>query len=250
MKLTFLPLLPVALASFAPSSKTPHCTLLTTTTFTDDYGPILTEHHYTCNLTSLLPSTPSPPAITAPAPFSHISGQLGSDSAVNPLGRGSIKPLESAFDQQLLSAQQKRTIHNYGCSLLPDAEPLPKDVYSNLFWGMRELKNQSCIEPGEAKEWTDIERGWSADWRLVAVNRGEKRECEWYQELANVGEALHYYCFFTGGLGVEESGGGMEALAWGGDEKGEKGEGGLRWCMRYSERGWGEDVFEDHCLGV
>jgi len=104
--------------------------------------------------------------------------------------------------------------------------------------------NQTCLEPGEAREFVDIRLAWSADWRFVAVNRGEEQSCEWYQELANVAEALHYVCYFSElGTGLGERNGGIEALAWGKKE-------GMRWCLRYSQRGWGEKVWEEKCLGI
>ncbi|KAA8906637.1 hypothetical protein FN846DRAFT_948188 [Sphaerosporella brunnea] len=160
--------------------------------------------------------------------------------------RGSVEPVAKAYERALLQAHQKLTIPIYGCGLLPDPARLDSNKFSNLFWAMRQMTNQTCVDPGEAKEFSDIRMPWTADWRFAVVNRGDVRQCEWWQELANVAEALHYVCYFSEvGEGVGERSSGTEALAWG-----RKKEGDLRWCMRYSKRGWEEDLFERQCLGV
>ena len=78
------------------------------------------------------------------------------------------------------------------------------------------------------------------------MNRGERRWCEWLTEVAGAGEAVHLGCVHAG-LGVGEVSGGREAL---GSAEGGRGTEGVRWCVRYSERGWGEGEFEERCLGV
>ena len=161
------------------------------------------------------------------------------------------------------------TIEHYGCSLLPGAKQLDPNRFSNLFWGMRQLTNQSCIEPQEAREYVDAVADFSADWRFVVVNTnplpsppGEVgvegtrgRVCEWWTELANIAEALHFVCVYSEiGTGLEPRNGGAEAVAWGiggkDGEGGESGRGRVRWCLRYSRRGWDDDVWRRFCLGV
>lgn len=150
------------------------------------------------------------------------------------------------YDQQVQASSSKHTITEYGCSPLEGAKALPRDKYSNLFWAMGQLTNQSCLDPGEAVEYVDFRRDWTADWRFTNVNRGEGRVCDWYGELANVARALHYFCFHTLGKSADdEFSGGEEILAFG-KNKAE----GQQWCVRYSKKGWKSAEFEEKCLGI
>jgi hypothetical protein len=225
---------------------TTRCKRTTSLTYHDEYGPLFRESRYSCDLPSTLvpPPPPEKQPITAPAPYSHVSGQRGVDNMIGE--RGTLISERDLFSVMLLQAQQKRTIPAFGCDLFPDPQPLDEQRYSNLFWGMQQLMNQTCLDPGEVAEYIDPDTEWGADWRFTVANRGGKRECEWWQEVANVAEALHLYCFFRD-LGVGERSGGIEAVSWGAaDERGE----GLRWCLRYGKRGWGEKVWQERCLGV
>jgi hypothetical protein len=235
------------LPAFTAADKTTYCNHTTSITYRDPWGPIFTEHSYHCdfppsNHDGSDHSTQTP--LIVPAPYSSVAGQRGADPQI--VSRGTVEPVLTSYQRALLQAHQKLTIPEYGCGLLPHPKKLDDNKYSNLFWAMRQLTNQTCVEPGEAKEFSDVRMPWTADWRFAVVNRGDKIRCEWWQELANVAEALHYVCYFSEiGAGVGERSGGIEALAWGrGQEEG------LRWCMRYSERGWGEDLFEEECLGI
>ncbi|KAF8243819.1 hypothetical protein K440DRAFT_611439 [Wilcoxina mikolae CBS 423.85] len=247
--LTILLLLPAfvtaaSLPPFPTTNSTTYCNLTTSITYEDPWGPIFTEHAYTCTFPSSSPSLPSQyeTPLTVPAPYSHPAGQLGSDPMI--ASRGTVEPLTTTYHRLVLQSSQKLTIPSYGCSILPHPARLSEGRYSNLFWGMRQLTNQSCLLPGEAREFVDVPQPWTADWRFSVANRGGERVCEWWQELANVAEALHYVCYYSElGTGLGERSGGVEAVAWG--QLGE-----VRWCLRYSPRGWGEGVWEERCLGV
>lgn len=154
---------------------------------------------------------------------------------------------EEAYTQLLQSSLSKHSIEEYGCVPLENSVPLSRNKYSNLFWAISQLTNQSCLDPNEVVEYVDFHRDWTADWRFTNVNRGEKRICDWYAELANIARALHYFCFHTLGRPVEdEFSGGDEILAYGRDKE-EKTQ---QWCMRYSKKGWKSAEFEEKCLGI
>ena len=239
------------------------CRRTGTVVYQDPWGPIFTENTYKCSL----PPSSSSSSSTASLPRQELL----------PSRRRS--PTQQQQQQQPLQARSpaKTTIKHYGCSLLPGAKQLDPSRYSNLFWGMRQLTNQSCIEPQEAREYVDAVTDWSADWRFVVVNtnplpsppgegagegegeggRARGRVCEWWTELANIAEALHFVCVYSEiGTGLGESNGGVEAVAWGfgvggrDGGGGESGEGGVRWCLRYSRRGWDDDVWRRFCLGI
>jgi len=236
-----------SLPPFSATNSTSYCNRTATISYSDGWGPVFVEHSYACDFpsrSSVVTDNELQSPLTVPAPYSHIAGQRGADRMV--ASRGTIEPVEVSFQRMLLQAKQKITIPNYGCHLLPSPEHLDEGKYSNLFWGMRQLNNQSCVLPGEVKEFTDVRKAWTADWRFIVANKGDEKRCDWWQEISNIAEALHYVCYFSGlGSSNSERSGGIEAVGWGA-EKGM----GLRWCMRYSKRGWGEDVFEEHCLGV
>ncbi|KAI5779351.1 hypothetical protein EDC01DRAFT_621722 [Geopyxis carbonaria] len=226
-----------------------HCKLSWSVTYEDAFGPIFTENRYKCPSIASVKSRRSHASqepLIVPAPYDRLHGQRGADPMVG--ARGSLKTPAQDYEQQLLAATQehKTTIASYGCDLLPNAKRLDEHRYSNLFWAIRELHNQTCLDSGEVSEFVDIRRPWTADWRFTIANRGEDSTCEWFYETGNVAEALHYYCFYTG-LGVGENSGGIEAVSWG---KSEEKKGDVRWCMRYSERGWEEPLFEKYCLGI
>lgn len=165
--------------------------------------------------------------------------------------RGTLISEEEAYERALRESLDKHQIVNYGCAFLPDARRLSPGKYSNLFWGLNQMVNQSCIQPGEVAEFIDYEKTWTAGWRFTNVNRGKEPICDWYTEMSNVAQALHFFCYHTlnGGLGydAQDLSGGSEILAYGRDKDEKRNQ---WWCLRYSKRGWGEDVFDEKCLGV
>jgi len=69
--------------------------------------------------------------------------------------------------------------------------------------------------------------------------------CDWYTELAMIGNALNWYCEYSLERGYVDGERG-EVLAYGRDKEREA----QLWCLRYSERGWGLGEFDEKCLGV
>ncbi|CCX16684.1 Similar to hypothetical protein [Tuber melanosporum Mel28]; acc. no. XP_002835822 [Pyronema omphalodes CBS 100304] len=253
--LLFLPLISAftpapALPPFPASAETPFCNRTSTLTYTYTYGPLFVEHSFVCNFEASPASSASSSELaldleplSIPAPFSHPGGQRGSDPDIISLGR--IESEAESYQRMIQeSITPKTQIPHYGCDLFTPSHRLPIDKWSNLFWGLRSLTNVTCINPGEVREYTDIQRDWTADWRLVVSNRGKDRECFWWTELANIGEALHYVCYFSElGTGLRDQTGGREAVAWGRRDD-------LRFCVRYSEKGWGQDIWRERCLGT
>lgn len=236
----------IQLPQFTAATESPRCQLTSSVTYHDEYGPLFAENRYTCSF----PSSPSrfyknsPKPFRVPAPYSHPAGDRASDDRI---GRtGSVITDQVDYDQQIQASSSKHTITEYGCTPLEGGTLLSRDKYSNLFWAMGQLTNQSCLEPGEAAEYVDFRRDWTADWRFTNVNRGEARVCDWYSELANVAKALHYFCFHTlGRPSDDEFSGGEEILAFGKDRDERQ-----QWCMRYSKKGWKSAEFEEKCLGI
>ncbi|KAI5850316.1 hypothetical protein DFP73DRAFT_524076 [Morchella snyderi] len=248
---------PTGAGTSSSSSLFSLCKLAYTVTYYNTWSPIFIENRYTCDFsksphhTATPTSTDTPPPLHIPAPFSHPAGNHTADPRIAP-----APPQPLTYAQQR-TASTKRTITHYGCVPLPHRQPLPRDRHTNLFWGIQQLPNQSCLAPGEVSEFTDLQdRDWgAADWRFTSANRGHTRVCDWYTELANVARALHYFCFHTLGRPAEaEFGGGDEIIAYGRGQQEAAGDGvgmgGMRWCMRYSEKGWGLGVFEEKCLGL
>lgn len=235
------------------AGKYPHCKLTATHEYHDDFGPLFLENRYACTFPHS-PSTHPPKTLSEstwgpirlPPPWDHPAGSQAGDPRV--AERGSIISEAVDYAQQLRGSQQKHQIVSYGCEYLPDAQRLPQNKYSNLFWGVSQLANQTCLAPGEVVEFVDYRRPWTPDWRFTNVNRGKETICDWYTELANVGRALHYFCYHTLGRPEnEEFSGGEEIVAFGRDSDERRGQ---RWCLRYSKKGWGEKVFGKECLGV
>jgi len=241
------------------AGKYPYCKLTATHEYHDNFGPLFLEHRYACTF----PPSPSvsrhhhhpPPRtysdriwgpIRLPPPWDHPAGSQAGDARV--AERGGIISEAVDYMQQLRGSQQKHQIVSYGCEYLSDAQQLPQNKYSNLFWGVSQLANQTCLAPGEAVEFVDYHRPWTADWRFTNVNRGKETICDWYTEMANIGRALHYFCFHTLGRSEnEEFSGGEEIVAFGRDSDERRGQ---RWCLRYSKKGWGEKLFSKECLGA
>jgi len=241
------------------AGKYPYCKLTATHEYHDNFGPLFLEHRYACTF----PPSPSvsrhhhhpPPRtysdriwgpIRLPPPWDHPAGSQAGDARV--AERGGIISEAVDYMQQLRGSQQKHQIVSYGCEYLSDAQRLPQNKYSNLFWGVSQLTNQTCLAPGEAVEFVDYHRPWTADWRFTNVNRGKETICDWYTEIANIGRALHYFCFHTLGRSEnEEFSGGEEIVAFGRDSDERRGQ---RWCLRYSKKGWGEKLFSKECLGA
>ncbi|KAL7267127.1 hypothetical protein RUND412_010300 [Rhizina undulata] len=234
-------------AGFTPAAKsaTPYCNITKIVTYEDRWGPLFTEKTYSCDFPESprsSSSSPGPAPFRAPAPFSHPAGKRYGDERV--AERGSLDYDDEALHREYRAQISKHQIHDYGCTSLPNPKHLNKDKYSNLFWGLGQLWNQSCLQPNTMVEYVDVKKSWTARWRLTNVNRGDEEICDWYSELGNVAAALHYFCFHTRGLPErEERSGGFEILAHGR-------EGGQRWCVRYSKRGMDEREFEDKCLGI
>ncbi|KAH8149616.1 uncharacterized protein LAJ45_06247 [Morchella importuna] len=239
----------------AGASSSSHCKLTYTVTYHDTWGPLFTENRYTCDFSKSshhadtdtdTPTSTTPAPFRVPAPYSHPAGNHTTDPRIAP-----APPRPITYTQHLQSSLSKHTITRYGCTPLPSSKPLSRNKYSNLFWGIQQLSNQSCLAPGEAAEFVDLsDRDWTADWRFTSVNRGDSKACDWYGELANIARALHYFCFHTLGRAAEEEfSGGEEIVAYGRGQEAE-GEGSMRWCMRYSKKGWGVGVFEEKCLGA
>ncbi|RPA92198.1 hypothetical protein L873DRAFT_1710937 [Choiromyces venosus 120613-1] len=252
--LTSLLLLSLTGVLGSSAGKYPYCTLTRTHTYYDNFGPLFVEHRYTCSFpTSHRPikahsssSERTWGPIRLPAPWDHPAGSQSGDPRV--ASRGSIISEEEDYTQQLHASQQKHQVVSYGCEYLPSPKHLPRNKYSNLFWGVSQLANQTCLMPGEMVEFVDYKRPWTADWRFTNVNRGEGEICDWYTELANIGRALHYYCYHTLGRPEdEEYSGGEEIIAFGRDSDERRGQ---RWCLRYSKKGWGEKLFDEECLGI
>ncbi|KAG0129652.1 hypothetical protein HOY82DRAFT_563806 [Tuber indicum] len=239
------------------AGKRSYCKLTGTYTYHDNLGPLFVEHRYTCDFppSPSISRSPAPSKshsdhtwgpIRLPPPWDHPAGSQAGDARV--AERGSIISEAVDYAQQLRGSQQKHQIVSYGCEYLPDSRPLPQNKYSNLFWGVSQLFNQTCLAPGEMVEFVDYRRPWTADWRFTNLNRGERSICDWYTEMANVGRALHYFCYHTlGRSGDEEFSGGEEIVAFGRDSNERRGQ---RWCLRYSKKGWGEKLFDEECLGV
>lgn len=148
----------------------------------------------------------------------------------------------------------KHTLHSATCLFLQPYHQLPHGrVVSIVLPAISRLENQTCLDPGEAMEYSQMKSSWSSDWRMIVVNRGGERACEWTQDVANIGEALHGMCGFVGVGGRAFGGGEVEGVGSGvGGRKrasDDPGTEGWRWCLRFSERGWGEEVFEDGCFG-
>ncbi|PWW73963.1 hypothetical protein C7212DRAFT_299309 [Tuber magnatum] len=251
--LTLLLLLFFPTAILSNPGKRSYCTLAGTHTYRDNFGPLFIENRYTC---AFPPSYRRPPSrihadrtwgpIRLPPPWDHPAGSQAGDSRV--AERGSITSEAVDYEQQLHGSQQKHQIVSYGCEYLPDPQRLPRSMYSNLFWGVSQLANQTCLAPGEMVEFMDYRRPWTADWRFTNLNRGEGTICDWYTELANVGRALHYFCYhMLGRPENEEFSGGEEIVAFGRDSDQHRGQ---RWCLRYSKKGWGERLFDEECLGA
>lgn len=228
------------------TAESSRCRLTSSVTYHDPWGPLFVENRYTCSFPKSPPRFPTTPPkpFRVPTPYNHPAGDHGGDDRVGMTG--SMITDQVDYDQQVQSSSSRHTITEYGCSPLESAEALPRDKYSNLFWAMGQLTNQSCLDPGEAAEYVDFRRDWTADWRFTNVNRGEERVCDWYGELANVAKALHYFCFHTLGKSADdEYSGGEEILAFGKDKDESQ-----RWCVRYSKRGWKSAEFEGKCLGI
>lgn len=228
------------------AAESSRCKLTSSVTYNDPWGPLFVENRYACSLSKSLPrfSTNSPKPFRVPAPYDHPAGDHGGDDRVGMTGCMITDQVD--YDQQVQASSSKHTITEYGCSPLEGAKALPRDKYSNLFWAMGQLTNQSCLDPGEAVEYVDFRRDWTADWRFTNVNHGEERVCDWYGELANVARALHYFCFHTLGKSTDdEFSGGEEILAFGKNK-----DEGQQWCVRYSKKGWKSAEFEEKCLGI
>ncbi|CUS12755.1 unnamed protein product [Tuber aestivum] len=251
--LTSLRLLFFPTVILAGTGKRSYCTLTGTHTYHDNFGPLFVENRYACTFP---PSHRPPPAriyadstwgpIRLPPPWDHPAGSQAGDARV--AERGTVISEAVDYARQLRDSQQKHQIVSYGCGYLPNARRLPHSMYSNLFWGVSQLANQTCLAPGGMVEFVDYHRPWTADWRFTNLNRGEETICDWYTELANVGRALHYFCYHTlGRPGNEEFSGGEEIVAFGRDSDERRGQ---RWCLRYSKKGWGEKLFDEECLGL
>ena len=239
-----------ALLPFVTQDASKYCKHTGTIPYHDQWGPMFIENAYICSFPAaagltVQPGAPRTRPLTRPLLIKNpdMRAPDNVDPAIASLG--TLEPIAVANERaRQQAAAPKLTIPAYGCALLPEPARLSSELYSNLFWAMRQLTNQTCLDPGEAKEFVDIRRTWTADWRFVVVNRGAARRCEWWQDVANVAEALHYVCYYSElGVGLQERSGGQEAVSWGVGE-------GLRWCLRYSSRGWGDDAWEEKCLGV
>jgi len=256
-------LAPPTAALFIPlpedTTQSPRCDFTSSVTYSDQWGPLFTENRYTCGFDSTSAPAIRPGQSRAeaewgpirfPLPWSHPGGSRGGDPRV--AERGTLISEEEEYERAVRNAaQDKHQIVDYGCAFLPDARQLSPGRYSNLFWGLAQMVNQTCLQPGEVAELIDYEKTWTAGWRFTNVNRGKKPICDWYTELSNVAQALHYFCYHTlnGGFGydAQDTSGGSEILAYGRDKDEERNQ---WWCLRYSKRGWGENVFDEKCLGV
>lgn len=232
---------PSAFTAAEPS----RCHLQSSITYFDQWGPLFTENRYSCSFSGSSPQPTNPlESFRVPAPYDHPAGDQGSDYRV--VQTGAMISEEDAYNQLLQSSLTKHSVIDYGCTPLEDSKPLSRNKYSNLFWAMGQLTNQSCLDPGEAVEYVDFRRDWTADWRFTNVNRGKIRICDWYAELSNVAKALHYFCFHTLGRSADdEYSGGEEIVAFGRDKDQSQ-----LWCMRYSKKGWNSVEFEHKCLGI
>ncbi|KAI5843776.1 hypothetical protein BZA05DRAFT_410606 [Tricharina praecox] len=221
------------LAGPLPINSTSYCNRTSTVTYGARWDPLFTENDYTCEFPPR-----SPLALLAP----HSSATAGQHGADGTLETSAVKRLQ----QLVLQPKPKRRVPSYGCTLLPSPAHMNFENGCGLIPSMRRMSNRTCILPDEVQESAAWRWRGMDDWRFVVVNRGEEEWCEWWQEIANIAHALHYVCIFSGVMSSHPGKDGtVEAIAWGADE-----EKGLRWCLRYSERGWGEQLFDELCLGV
>lgn len=222
------------------SFKNKHCKLVSSVTYQDSWGPLFTENDYECDLPLLSSHTPKrryeiPILKVTPYDF--------------PQHPKSNAQKESLLDLTSTLPKDKHQIISYGCAALPDPQPLDPTKLSSLFYTIPQLTNQSCILPGHLKEYKEVHKPWNARWAFTNYNRGKEMICDWYQELAQVGNALDKYCEHS--LERKEVEGKLgEILAYGRDREREEEGGAQLWCVRYSTRGWKEKAFEEKCLGV
>lgn len=222
------------------SFKNKHCKLISSVTYEDSWGPLFIENDYKCNLPPLsYPKQKRGSKISALKVTPHEYPQHpNSNSQQDPL-----------LDLTSALPKDKHQIISYGCAAIPDPQPLDPTKLSSLFYTIPQLTNQSCIPPGHLKEYKEVHKPWNARWAFTNYNRGKEVICDWYQELAQVGNALDKYCEHSLERGEVEGNLG-EVLAYGRDREREEEGGAQLWCVRYSTRGWKEKAFEEKCLGV
>lgn len=233
-----------------------YCKLFYSVTYHDMWGPLFVEDSYKCDFTAQYSSE------------SVMSvGEKGQDGGVytdvEPVlqSRRFIKShrhkarYEDNDDdddnaEKISSSlpKDKHQIINFGCLPLPDAELIDITRDSTLLAVLPEITNQSCLPPDHLREYREYPRSWMAHWAFTNINRGKETICDWYSELSMVAKALNLYCESS----FERHSDGeslREVLAYGRDREREA-TGGQRWCLRYSDKGWGYPGFDEKCLGV
>ncbi|KAI5811689.1 hypothetical protein DFH27DRAFT_475191 [Peziza echinospora] len=218
-----------------------HCKLLSSVTYHNQWGPQFIENDYFCDLPTL-----SDAQLPIPLPIPLDPHEASPRRKGGGRG-GSTSPQQKRQQHTHINPPpaNKHQIKDFSCDSLPHAKPLDPTKGASLLYTLTQLSNQSCIPPGHLREYTEIPRSWSADWSFTNLNRGDETICDWYTELANVAQALHYYCENSLEREVVDGGWG-EAVGYGRDSERK----GQVWCMRYSNRGWGEEAFERKCLAL
>lgn len=212
-------------------SATPkHCKLVWSVTYRDEWGALFIENDYTCRNIEKhkAPVEISEVYVESVKHRDSFSQQHQQQVPLNSVPRTPIN---------------KHHIVDYGCVAPSQAKPLD-DSGASLLSALGLLANQSCIAPQHLREYREYKRPWSADWAMTNFNGGDDIICDWYTELANVGSALHIYC--TESLERDIRDGPKEVWAHGRDSERPD----QRWCLRYTDRGWGDEDFEKLCAGL
>lgn len=153
-----------------------------------------------------------------------------------------------------LAPRPKPTLRDAECTVIP---PYTKhdtaDTFAALFYQIRNLENQTCLLPGEALEYGVLPDDWRSDWYVTVINTGSEMSCEWTEEISNIAYALYYVCVAAGLGGKIFGGEEIESVgtAIGGRKKDatDPGTEKWRWCLRFANRGWGEEVWQQKCFG-
>ncbi|KAF8433615.1 hypothetical protein BGX38DRAFT_1101760 [Terfezia claveryi] len=238
--LTVDPAAPDSLSADTTGHRSKHCKLLSSVTYYDPWGPLFVENSYACDLGPLHPHKPTaayPILPIQPYPTPHPRAQKPRQQRL---------PLPPTVRGRLPT--EKHQIISYGCATPPHASPLDQSKVSSLLYSLPQLTNQSCIPPGQLREYKEYHQPWGADWAFTNFNRGEEEICDWYWELGQVANALHMYCEHSFER-KQVDGKLTEVFAYGRDREREE-SGGQLWCLRYSKKGWEEKLFGEKCLGM